>query len=117
MDSDSKRAERRAFSEPALGAPGWRLVDSFEQEGVRYIVVCADAPESLLTLTERERQVVEHAALGCSNKEIARALGVSDATVRVLMSRAAARFGVRKRKELLAHPALRDLLVPARRAG
>jgi DNA-binding CsgD family transcriptional regulator len=63
-------------------------------------------------LTDRERQVVVHAALGLTNKEIAYTLGISDATVRVLVTRAAARLGVRTRKQLLAHPAMRELQSP-----
>lgn len=46
--------------------------------------------------------------LGSSNQQIAKYLGISHATVRVLMSRAANRMGVRTRKELLAHPALQE---------
>jgi len=49
-----------------------------------------------------------HATLGMTNKQIAYALGISDATVRVLMARAAKRFGVRSRKELLAHPIVNE---------
>jgi predicted XRE-type DNA-binding protein len=37
-----------------------------------------------------------------SNKEIADKLGLAHSTIRVLMARAAHKFGVRKRKELLA---------------
>jgi DNA-binding CsgD family transcriptional regulator len=87
-------------------------VNSFEQEGVRYVVLCEEGVDtrSLLVLTQREREIVAHAASGSTNKEIAQQLGISDATVRVLMSRAANRLGVRRRKELLAHPALRDLV-------
>ncbi|MET0792335.1 MAG: LuxR C-terminal-related transcriptional regulator [Polyangiaceae bacterium] len=93
-------------------APGqrWRFVDSFEREGVRYVVVSeepAHAP-SLLALTRRERQIVAEAAAGSSNQQIAKHLGISHATVRVLMARAANRLGVRTRKALLAHPALKE---------
>ena len=52
-------------------------------------------------LTERERQVVAFLALGRSTKEIAYTLGISDSTTRVLLSRAAARMGVRTREELV----------------
>lgn len=86
----------------------WTLVDSFEENGSRYVVARenqADAPNFSI-LTDRERQVVVHAALGLSNKEIAYTLGISATTVRVLMARAARRFGVRTRGELLAHSTL-----------
>ena len=93
-------------------APGqrWRFVDSFEREGVRYVVVSEEPAHtpSLLALTRRERQIVAEAAAGASNQQIAKQLGISHATVRVLMARAANRLGVRTRKALLAHPALRE---------
>ena len=53
-------------------------------------------------LTAREREVVERAMSGSHNKEIAYDLGVSDSTIRVLVSRAASKLGVRTRRELLA---------------
>jgi DNA-binding CsgD family transcriptional regulator len=88
----------------------WTLVDSFEEGGRRYIVARENQAEarSFNDLTDRERQIVVHASLGMSNKQIAYALGISDATVRVLMARAAKRFGVRSRKELLAHPVMSE---------
>jgi DNA-binding NarL/FixJ family response regulator len=53
-------------------------------------------------LTAREREIVERAMLGSHNKEIAYDLGLSDSTIRVLVSRAAYKLGVRTRRELLA---------------
>lgn len=101
---------------PLVGAR-WTLVDTFEEGGRRYVMARenqAGAP-GFEVLTDRERQVVLHAVLGFTNKEIAYALGVSDSTVRVLMARAAGRFGVRSRAELLSHPSLRE--VRASRGG
>jgi DNA-binding CsgD family transcriptional regulator len=94
-----------------LTSARWTLVDSFQEGGRRYIVARENQATSQVfgALTDRERQVVVHAALGMSNKQIAYALGVSDATVRVLMARAAGRVGVRTRKELLDHPVLSEL--------
>lgn len=82
----------------------WTLVDSFEENGRRFIVARENQQDAsgLQALTDRERQVVIQASLGQTNKEIAYALGVSPNTVRVLMARAAARLGARGRKELLA---------------
>ena len=93
--------------QPSVGAR-LTLVDTFEESGSVYVVAregeaCA---KGIDTLTERERQVVEFATLGFTNKEIGYALGISDATVRVLMARAAGRVGVHTRRELLAHPAI-----------
>ncbi|HEY2410161.1 MAG TPA: LuxR C-terminal-related transcriptional regulator [Polyangiaceae bacterium] len=94
-----------------LTSARWTLIDSFEENGRRYVVARENQADTrgFSTLTDRERQVVVHAALGLSNKQIAYALGISDATVRVLMARAAGRLGVRTRKELLVHPALSAL--------
>ena len=108
----SKRSEgMRALNRwhPLTGAR-WTLVDSFEEGGRRYIVARENQAEArnFNDLTDRERQIVVHASLGMTNKQIAYALGISDATVRVLMARAAKRFGVRSRKELLAHPIMTE---------
>lgn len=110
MEPDRKHSEAATTFD--FWAPGqrWKFVDSFEREGVRYVVVSEEPVRSpsLLTLTRRERQIVAQAVLGSSNQQIAKYLGISHATVRVLMSRAANRLGVRTRKELLAHPALQE---------
>ncbi len=95
---------------PLVGAR-WTLVDRFEESGRRYVVARENQAEArpFEMLTDRERQVVLHAVLGFTNKEIAYALGISDSTVRVLMARAAAKMRVRSRAELLSHPALREI--------
>jgi len=64
---------------------------------------------SLELLTVRERQVVACLAAGHSTKEVAFALGIADATVRVLLARAAGKLGVHSRGELLRHPAVQPL--------
>jgi len=80
----------------------WSLVDHFESGGRRYLVARKNEPESapLDRLTARERQVVSYASFGHSNKLIAYELGISHATVRVLMARAATKLGVKTRDEL-----------------
>jgi DNA-binding CsgD family transcriptional regulator len=107
----SKRARRNSldFMHPSSTAH-LTLVHTFEENGSRYIVAReSEAHAGIGALTERERQIVRHASDGFTNKQIAYDLGISDATVRVLMARAANRIGVRTRRELLAHPALREL--------
>ncbi len=52
-------------------------------------------------LSARERQVLAYAKLGHHNKLIAYELGIGSSTVRVLLARAAAKLGVRTRRELL----------------
>lgn len=53
-------------------------------------------------LTAREREVVQRAVSGNSNKSIAFDLGIADATVRVLLWRAYGKLGVRSRRDLIA---------------
>ncbi len=121
---DSARAKRSAGGRALdrwhpLTSARWTLVDSFQEGGRRYVVARENQAEtqSFVQLTDRERQVVVHAALGLSNKQIAYALGISDATVRVLMARAAGRLGVRSRKQLLQHSALRELVTATPGSG
>jgi DNA-binding CsgD family transcriptional regulator len=76
------------------------LVEHMEWAGRRYLVVVERDP-SAPSLTERESQVVEHAASGATNKEIAYDLHITHATVRVLLHRAARKLGVRGRAELI----------------
>jgi len=89
----------------------WTLVDSFERGGVRYVVARENQshPHGFEALSDRERQVIVYFAVGQSTKETAYALGISDTTVRVLLSRAAAKLGVRSRRGLLAHPQVRAM--------
>jgi DNA-binding NarL/FixJ family response regulator len=100
------------FSHPSSRAR-LTLVHTFEESGRRYIVARENdaATQGIAALTEREREIVEHATHGFTNKQIAYNLGISNATVRVLMARAANRIGVRTRRELLAHPALQEMQV------
>jgi DNA-binding CsgD family transcriptional regulator len=94
-----------------LNSARWTLVDRFEEGGRRYVIARENQAEAAAfsAFTDRERQIVVHAALGLTNKEIAYTLGISAATVRVLIARAARRVGLRTRNELLGHAILRDL--------
>lgn len=98
-DDDGEAADLR----PVVDARQWTVVDEFESNGEKYVVARESAPPAgeLSLLTPAERSVVTHAARGSSTKEIAYELGISDATVRVLLMRAARRCGARGRKELL----------------
>ena len=82
----------------------WTLVDAYDRDGVRYIVARENRPRSdgLVALSERERQVVEYLGRQLSTKEIAFTMGIADATVRVLIRRAAAKLGATSRASLLA---------------
>jgi DNA-binding CsgD family transcriptional regulator len=82
----------------------WTLVDCFEHGGDRWVLAerndlkLAEPPP----LSTRERQVLAFASLDHTNKEIAYELGLSAATVRVLMARAARKLRVRGREEAIA---------------
>jgi DNA-binding CsgD family transcriptional regulator len=81
----------------------WSLVEYVDTDGKRLTLAVDNrpAPPSLELLSEREREVVLWAAAGHDNKVIAYELGLSASTVRVLVSRAAAKVGARSRAELL----------------
>jgi DNA-binding CsgD family transcriptional regulator len=94
----------QALSEwKALVAGKWSLVDRLEQDGRRYIVARANEPRARgpAALSQREKQVLGYAQLGHHNKLIAYELGIAQSTVRVLMSRAMSKLGVRTREQLL----------------
>jgi DNA-binding CsgD family transcriptional regulator len=97
-DPDVSLENRRAL----VGAR-WSLLDHVELDGKRYIVARENSPGAPgpEALSARERQVVAYAKLGHHNKLIAYELGIADSTVRVLLSRAAQKLGVRSRSELL----------------
>jgi DNA-binding NarL/FixJ family response regulator len=96
-----------------LVAGRWSLLDHFDRDGRRYLVAHRNDPDAPdpRALTLRERQVVSYVALGESNKLIAYELGLSASTVGVLLTRAAAKLGVRSRAELAIFGS------PARRQG
>jgi DNA-binding CsgD family transcriptional regulator len=82
----------------------WSLLDQFERDGKRFIVarrndVPAPGPE-LLSL--RERQVLSLVAMGHHTKLVAYELGISPSTVRVLLTRACRKLGVKTRAEAIA---------------
>jgi len=104
----ARGAERHKDPEGAVGR--WRvladarfsLIDRFESDGRRFVVACENQPVTgaEARLTERERQIVALYRLGADSKLIAYELGLADATVRVLLSRAARRLGVRRPRAL-----------------
>ena len=82
-----------AFDE--MGSPGWA-----EEARSELARVGARRPTPSGELTSAERGVVELAAEGRANKEIARALHVTVHTVEVHLSHAYAKLGVRSRAQL-----------------
>lgn len=55
-------------------------------------------------LSPRESEIVQLIAQGWTNKEIARALGMSDKTVKAHLSHIFAKLGVTRRRQLALHP-------------
>lgn len=70
------------------------------------------APEAV-DLTEREREILTLVAAGRSNKEIARVLGISDATVKVHIKHVLRKLNLKSRLEAavwaLGHPQFRGV--------
>ena len=93
-------AARRALEDAAaafeeLGSPGW--VDQARSELDR---VGARRPKARGELTPAEQRVVELAAQGMSNREVAQALFVTVNTVEAHLSHAYAKLGIRSRSQL-----------------
>jgi DNA-binding CsgD family transcriptional regulator len=95
--------EEAAAEFDQLGATGWREEARSEQERVG-----GRRPQASGDLTPSEQRVVELAADGLSNKEIAQTLFVSVRTVEVHLKHAYAKLGVRSRAQLARHLANRS---------
>ncbi len=94
------RAAREALADAAtafgqLGSPGWAELARAEQERVP-----GRRPGTRGELTPTERRVVELAAGGLANKQIATSLFVTVHTVEVHLGHAYAKLGVRSRAQL-----------------
>jgi DNA-binding NarL/FixJ family response regulator len=63
----------------------------------RALLPAADRGTSDLSLSGREREVLAHVAQGLANKQIARALGISERTVKVHLGNVFRRIGVSDR--------------------
>ena len=61
-------------------------------------------------LTDREREVLEHLAEGKSNKQIAKALGIADGTVKVHVANILEKLGAQGRSEAVAIAVRRGLV-------
>lgn len=111
---ERSREERGLDLWAGLVAGRFSLVDRFVADG-RRLVVAIKSPPSVLdprALTERERQIVELAAEGASNKNIAYTLGIGESGVGTQLGRALRKLGLERRTELA--PAMRAVAVEAR---
>ncbi len=79
----------------------WAYVDQFDASGDRYLIARLVDRDPLALLTVREREVVEQATRGHTNKVIAYEVGLTSSTVGVLLHRAAKKLGAQSREELL----------------
>jgi len=81
----------------------WSLVDWFDHDGKRFLLAHDNQipVTRRRSLSDRERQVVAHAAMSHSNKLIAYDLGLSTGTVAVILGRAAKKLGVSGRVALI----------------
>jgi DNA-binding NarL/FixJ family response regulator len=88
---------------PRLRLQDWRVVETMSAGTTDYVLLCRTrAPRDAFdALTARERDALDQACSGASNKEIAHRMGISDSTVRVLVSRAARKVGAADRNALL----------------
>ena len=86
-----------------LGSPGWaeRVRSDLGRVGAR-------RPRASGELTASEREIVELAAHGRTNKEIAQALSLAVHTVEVHLSRAYPKLGVRSRSQLASRLNIRS---------
>jgi len=87
--------EQAAAEFDELGSPGWA-----EQARAEHARVGGRRPQATGELTPGEQRVVELAAVGLANKEIAQSLFVSVRTVEDRLKHAYAKLGVRSRTQL-----------------
>jgi DNA-binding NarL/FixJ family response regulator len=93
------------------------VVDRLDRDRRRYVLVRENADRAR-AMTERERQIVERASRGDSNKAIAFDLGIATSTVSTHLSHAAAKLGLDSRNAVIqtysalaGDPAMTDVAV------
>lgn len=79
---------------------GKRFIDMALMERAFELVSAPSAPNVLDTLSERDRLIVDRAAEGLRNKQIAEELGMSEGAVKIFLHRIFDRLGVSNRTEL-----------------
>jgi DNA-binding NarL/FixJ family response regulator len=102
-----------AAGDAVLSAPVTRQL--LDQVARRLPAAVSQSPADLQTLTKRERQVLAMLASGLSNSEIAKALVISDATVKSHVSRLLGKLGLRDRVQAVIYAYETGLIAPTGR--
>jgi DNA-binding NarL/FixJ family response regulator len=104
----------RIVSEGQVWAPRRVVVGWMEHRATASAAVRASEPILKQRLSDREREVFRHAAMGLSNRELAERLAISQATVKAHLTSIFQKLGLRGRAELAA--AYHGMLPPAPQA-
>lgn len=110
QDTDVAAAVRSVAAGHTYVSPAivTRMVDTYVRRSPD-----AEPVDPYDTLTERERQVLLLAALGHTNREIARSLSLSEQTVHYNRANVMEKLGLHDRVELLRYSVRRGLLSPS----
>jgi len=68
-------------------------------------------PAGRVTLTDREKEVLKLLVVGCSNKEVSSALGITERTVKAHVAKLMRKVGVRNRIALSVHAITNSLVM------
>lgn len=81
----------------------WSVVDRFERDGRRFVVVAENAPSvrPRVALTPREKRAARLARMGLSNKVIAYELRLSESMASATIRSVATKLGARSRLDLV----------------
>lgn len=85
-----------------------KLVNAFQALGPHADEAPAPAPDLIDSLSPRERQILDHIARGSSNKEIARALGIAETTVKIHVQHILRKLGLSSRVQAAVYLAERS---------
>jgi non-specific serine/threonine protein kinase len=120
----SRAKDLRSRVEDALGRPGGLPADvppgrprgmsrEAALDAIRALLVPEPTPAEDSPLTPRQRQVAGLVAGGGTNRQIARALGITEKTVEVHLTQIRARLGARSRTQVATHAVRARLDRPA----
>src|SRR5262245_5566405 len=113
-DRDAALRERAAAAEAAAGAGAARVSDEAFREQRRLGRLVGRGGErgavedGVAALSAQEREVAVLVADGCTNREIAARLFLSEKTIETVLSRVFRKLGVRSRVEVAARVAAGD---------